>query len=113
MNNERWDNLIKMIEEKFEIEEDYIEDIHPDDGGGQKDIVVFTSPLGKIKLAREVRPLVTDKKTFYSKRGQNDMTVKYNYSKDETTQSLKAYKFDDFKDEWQEINSNNINEIAG
>lgn len=108
MNDSRWENLTKMIQSKFDVEEDYIEEIPDDEGGGKIDIIICNGPMGKIKLERYVRPLVLDKKTFYSKRGGSDTAVEYVYSEDETTQSLKLFKWDEFNDEWQEINSSNI-----
>jgi hypothetical protein len=111
MNDSRWENLTKMIESKFDVEEDYIEEIPESEGGGKIDIIVCEGPVGRIKLERYVRPLVLSKKTFYSKRGGSDTSVEYVYSENETTQSLKVYKWDDFNDGWQEINSNNIADI--
>jgi len=113
MNDERWDNLTKMIDAKFEIEEDYIEEIPEEDGGGNVDIIIFNAPIGKVKLERYLRPIVLSKKTIYSKRGGSDTSVQYEYSQDETSQSLKAYKWDDFNDHWQEIKSDNISDLVG
>ena len=112
MNDERWDNLTKMIEGKFEVEDDYIEEIPDDEGGGKIDIIVCNGSMGKIKLERYVRPLVLDKKTFYSKRGGSDTAVEYVYSESETTQSLKAYKWDEFEEEWKQIRADDIGDLV-
>ncbi|MFH1565224.1 MAG: hypothetical protein ABIC82_05280 [bacterium] len=113
MNDSRWENLTKMIESKFDVEEDYIEEIPQSEGGGKIDVIICNAGAGKIKLERYVRPLVLDKKTFYSKRGGSDTAVEYVYSEDETTQSLKLYKWDEFNEVWREISSNNISDIIG
>lgn len=112
MNDSRWENLSKMIESKFDIEEDYIQEIPPSEGGGKIDVIICDGPMGKIKLERYTRPLVLNKKTFYSKRGGSETSVEYVYSDNETTQSLKLYKWDDFNEIWKEISSNNIDEIV-
>lgn len=108
MNDERWDNLNKIINDRFEIIEDYEEEIPETDGVGYVGVVVFSTPAGTIKLERYVRPVVLNKKTFYSKRSEGEVAVKYDYSKEETTQNLKIYKLDEINDRWQEINENNI-----
>jgi hypothetical protein len=113
MNDERWDNLTKMINGKFEVEEEKTIDIPEGEGVGEIDIIIFNGPVGRIKLERYLRPLVLDKKTIYSKRGGSDTHVEYVYSKDEITQSMKAYKWNDFNDEWEEIKSDNIREMFG
>ena len=113
MNDSRWGELTKIVEAKFDIEDDYQEEIPTQDGGGISDVLIFNGPVGKIKLVRLIKPLVLGKKTFYSKRGQGETAVQYEYSEDETTQSMKIYKWDEFNDEWQEVNSNNMSNILG
>lgn len=113
MNDSRWENLTKMIESKFDVEEDCIQEIPNSEGGGKIDVMICNAGTGRIKLERYVRPLVLSKKTFYSKRGGSETSEEYVYSEDETTQSLKLYKWDDFNEVWQEISSNNIDELIG
>ena len=49
MNQERWENLIDDIKDKFEVEEH--DNKHLDEMGGTDiEFIVFKSPLGKVKL---------------------------------------------------------------
>ncbi len=97
-----------MIEENFGILNRAKEDLPEEVGSGEKEIVEFKGPLGRMKLERLVRPLVLGKKTIYSKRGGSKTTVDYVYSDSETTTALKAYRFDEALDYWQEIDANNF-----
>ncbi len=78
------------------------------DGPGERETVEFKGPLGRMKLIRTVRPLVLNKKTLYSKRGGSNTAVDYIYSDTETVTSLKAFRFDDSQNDWQEIDADSF-----
>ncbi len=109
MDQERWENLIAITEEKFGIKDRRTEENflgEREDGSTikeEKEIIEFESPMGRIKLERIVKPKVIDKKTLYSKRIGGNIDVEYVYSPDEITCQLKAYKLDDDKNQWVEI----------
>ncbi len=108
MQPEKWNNLIGDIKDKFKVEEDGKE--HLDEGGGTDiEYIVFKSPLGRIKLEFVVKPLVLDKKTTYSKRIGSETTVEYVYSPNEKTCKLTAYKWDERKNEWMEVDADTFN----
>lgn len=108
MNDSQWENLIYKIEERFGINERYTEDVVINESSsGQKimgklETIEFSSPLGKMKLARTTRPRVLDKKTAYSRRIGGRVAVDYVYSDDQTVSRVKAYKQDE-QGQWQEI----------
>ena len=111
MNQERWDNIISMVEEKFppaELSEESIEigeDEHNEPVKGKIERLEFTGPLGKMKLERTTKPRVIDKQTLHSNRAGSDVRVNYIYSKDETSQFMKAYKWNKDEEEWEEIDA--------
>jgi hypothetical protein len=104
MHDEKWQNLISMIEEKFPIEEQGEEEIAAE-GGGKIEFIVFTGPLGRMKAERTTRPLVIDKKTQYSNRIGGDVKVDFVFSPTEKVHKFKVYKWDDLDFSWAEINT--------
>lgn len=109
MNDERWNNIISMVQEKFspadlsgkEIE--IGEDKHSNPIMGRVEQIEFSGPLGQMKLERVTKPKVLDKKTLYSNRGGSDVRVDYVYSENEVVQTMKAYRWDEDDNMWVEI----------
>ena len=105
MNEEKWENLINNIKDKFKVEKHDTE--HTDEmGGTDTEFIIFESPLGRVKLERITKPVVLDKKTSYSQRIGSETSVEYVYSEDEKTARLTAYKWEN--NEWVEINADNF-----
>lgn len=83
---------------------------HLDEHGGTDiEFIIFKGPLGRVKLEFTTKPLVLDKKTTYSRRIGSETNVEYVYSEDEKTHKLMAYKWDDFQNDWVEIDPNSFN----
>lgn len=108
MTEEKWLNLLSMIEESFGSAYRQKAELSEEDGPGTEETVEFTGPMGKMKLVRLVRPLLLDKKTIYSRRAGSETKVDYVYSDEETVTSLKAYRFDEASGDWQEIDVNSF-----
>lgn len=102
MTDEKWQDTIAAIKEKFGIIEQSKEEI-AEEGGGIVEKVVFNSPLGKMKFERTVRPLVTGKKTTGSKRIGSATHVDYIFSDTEKVHKLKVYKWNGESSDWDEI----------
>lgn len=99
MNDEKWQEIIGEIKEKFGIENQGKEEL---EGGGSKEWIEFNGRQGKMRLERTVKPKVLDVKTVYSKRaGTSAKIVKPVVSKTETVQFVKAYLWKDGS--WEEI----------
>jgi len=109
MNDDRWQQLISMVQQKFppaQMSEEEIEigqDKHNNPVKGKIERLEFTGPLGKMKLERTTKPRVLDKQTQYSNRAGSDVRVDYVYSPDEVVQFMNAYKWDDNDDDWVEM----------
>jgi len=107
MTQERWDNLIKMVDKNFGIKNRTSEEIElGEKDNGEKllekrEIIEFESPMGRLKIERSIKPRLLDKKTIYSKRIGSETKVEYIYSDEETVDQMKAYKWGN--DNWAEI----------
>lgn len=104
MIKEKWDDIRGSILDKFEVEDSGSEHID-DEGGVDVEYVVFLGPLGKIRLEFITKPVILDKKTSYSRRIGSETNVEYVYSKDETSQQLFAYKWNEMSSEWDEMDA--------
>ncbi|MDD5071578.1 MAG: hypothetical protein PHQ42_02460 [Patescibacteria group bacterium] len=102
MTEEKWENIKGQIKDSFKVEDEGCE--HSDERGGVDiDFIIFTGPLGRMKLEFVTKPVVLDKKTTYSRRIGSETKVDYVYSEDEKTSRLTAYKWDEGRDDWVEI----------
>jgi hypothetical protein len=103
MNQDKWDSLIVYAKEEFDVEEHEKEDIM--EGKGSVERIVFNGPLGKIKLEREKKPLVTGRKVIASKRVGSDVSEELEYSDSESVDTLFAYKWNENMDDWEEMDA--------
>jgi len=99
MNNDKWLDVIEKVKERFKIEERVDEPIE-DIPRSRLEVVVFDSPLGRIKLMRTTKPRVLDKKTAYSNRAGSDMSVQYVYSDTEIVQRVEIFRWDENFGDW-------------
>lgn len=108
MTKDKWLDLKDKIEDKFEVEE-YNQSSMKDVPDSKIEILIFESPLGKIKLEWISKPKTLGEKTTYSNRIGSNVKVDKIYSEDERAEYIKAYKFDG--DEWEEISSNSFDNL--
>ena len=104
MSPDKWEQLKGQIQDQFKnisITQEELEDFDR----GEKEIVLFDGPLGKMKLEYITRPVVIDKQTHGSRRIGSHTDVEYIYSETESSHSIKAYKWDDNQDDWLEIDT--------
>lgn len=107
MTEERWKDIVGNIKEKFSVLDEGSEHID-DEGGVDVEFIEFDGPLGRMRLEFISRPIVLDKKTTYSRRIGSQTDIKYIYSEDERSFTLKAYKKDEAGDDWSEIEAKNF-----
>ena len=102
MSPEKWQQTKGQIQDAFadvEISQGKL----PEPYVGEAEIVLFTSPLGKMKLEYITKPVLLDKKTHGSRRIGSETSVEYIYSDTEFTHQLKAHKWDEAQNDWLEI----------
>ena len=103
MNDQRWEEVLRRLDKQFgglEFDETEDEETHT-----VLETVVWTSPVGRMKLARSTRPLVVDKKLHYSNRAGRESHVEYVYSKTETTSRVRLYRWSEAGNDWQEMDA--------
>ncbi len=111
MTNERWENLIEMIEAKFGLDQRRQEELDLGENAagkpvkGEIEIIEFKGPLGKMKLERTTKPLVLDKKTHYTRRIGSQTKIDYVYSETEKVHQMKAYRWNG---EWEEVKAEGV-----
>ena len=113
MDIDHWEQIKENVKRKFPIEEEGTEDITMETSAGiikqgTAEFLVVRTPAGRAKLVLEKRPLVLDKKFIYSHRAGQAARTEYSFSQSEFTYKLKAYKWNDDEDEWDEIDASNF-----
>lgn len=113
MDIDRWEQLKEELKRKFKVVEQATEDltVATQDGevvSGHADVLVLQTPLGKTKLAFEARPVVLEKKEHYSHQQGKSARTEYVFSDTEKSYKLKAYKWNDYDEEWEEIDAGNF-----
>jgi hypothetical protein len=103
MNDQRWEEVLRRLDKQFgDLEFDEIED---EETHTVTETVIWTSPMGRLKLARATRPLVVDKKMHYSNRAGGGTHVEYVYSKTETTSRVRLYRWSEAANDWEEMDA--------
>ncbi|MBI2607944.1 MAG: hypothetical protein HYW51_03920 [Candidatus Doudnabacteria bacterium] len=110
MDNDRWEQLKENVKSKFRVLEEKTEDliVETADGAVKQGLVeylVVETPMGRMKLTRESKPVVLDKKFHYSHRAGQAARTEYKFSDSEFSHKLKVYKWSEDDDEWQEIDA--------
>lgn len=108
MKEEKWFDIKQKIEDNFQVLENYKEDASfADDLGhkipASKEIIIFLSPQGKLKLEFLKKPLILDEKIHYQKTHGTGAQKEYVVSPDEFTFRFSAYKWDEIKDDWEKF----------
>jgi len=101
MTPDRWKQIKGNIKDNFEVEDEGL--THLDDEGGiDIDFIIFTGPLGRMRLEFVSKPVILDKKTTYTRRIGSETKVDYVYSDEEKSHKLIVYKWSEDEDEWVE-----------
>jgi hypothetical protein len=117
MDIDKWEQLKEELKRKYTVESETTEDLIVETGDGpvkqgHAEAIVFInedmSPQMSFKLVFETRPVVTDKKVIYSHRAGQGARTEYEFSETEKSHKLKAYTWDDDKEEWKEIDAGNF-----
>lgn len=114
MNDEKWGDVVQLIEQKFGIIERKKEefplgdDFEEEKAKEEVESIVFNGPLGKMMVQRTTRPIVIDKKSHYTKRMGQGAQVEYTYSEDKFSHKLKAFKWDDIANDWVEMEAEKL-----
>lgn len=104
MTDDKWADTLAMIKEKFKVEDEGRRAI---DGIPNAFVyfIVFESPQGKVKLERSTQPVVLDRKAVYSKLAGAASNIEYIYSDAEVFHKLQAFRFNESRNDWEELKS--------
>lgn len=113
MNDEKWFDLIDEIKENFKIIDHHKENFEIKDdfgvrGYGVREVVVFLRNGQKMKIEREKRPIILDKKIHYVKTKGTGGMIELVLSQDETISKVHLYIFDEINKNWKELDLLNI-----
>ena len=105
MTKDKWLNIVDMVEGKFGVDKDYKEGLG-EGVPGEKHVIEFNGPMGKIKLEWVEKARLKDVKTTYSDRIGSDVKVDKVYDEKEIVNYINAYKWDEIKQEWERMDAN-------
>ncbi len=104
MTEEKWQQILDRIKDKFAIETSDVSQATREDGSWERrEWVIFTGPLGRMKVERVIRPAIVGEQRIYSKRQGTAATVTRAYSDTEKTSVLRVYQ--DRAGEWEEMDA--------
>ncbi len=106
MTEEKWYDILSRIEEKYEIEERG-EDEDPQTFT-KIERVIFTGPVGKIKIERVSHPKRINTKTMYSKRAGVASAMQDEYDMNDIIQSMHVYRWDEAEDDWLPVHADSF-----
>ncbi len=102
MTPEKWINTVNNIKDKFPVKKEGSSFLD-EEGGIDIKFIEFDGPIGRMRLEFISKPIVIDKKTKYSKRIGSETQVDYIYSTEEKSYKIAAYKWNDYENDWEEI----------
>lgn len=102
MHDDKWKDTLAMVKSKFTVRSQGREEI-ANIPGAFIEFIEFDSPQGRMRLERTTKPAVLDKKTIYSKTAGRASQTEYTYSPDEVVHRLEAFRFNEAKDDWEEV----------
>lgn len=110
MSPERWAQIKNTVQKQFGIQEQGTEDLMVQTGEGPKkqgeaEFVIFSGPMGQMKLQFQKKPKLEEKKFHFSHRQGDSARVEYRFSDSEMVYALKVYKWNEAEDEWKEIDA--------
>ncbi|MFH1766553.1 MAG: hypothetical protein ABH826_00450 [Patescibacteria group bacterium] len=108
MNDEKWGQVIDMVEGSFEVEERDKYELDQDQGGGKAEYIIFQGPQGKMKLVREQKPKMIGRKVISSHRIGGASHEEFQYSDSEIIDKISAYLWNEQQQDWQPIDSDII-----
>ena len=110
MSPDKWEQIKESIKRQFTVEEAGREDLLAQTGEGtvkigDAEFVVFSGPLGRVKLQFGQKAKLEDKTYHYSHRSGQAARVEYKFSDSESVNTFKVFKWNDGEDDWGEIDA--------
>lgn len=106
MTPERWEGIVSLIKEKFDIEDSGTYELDP--GPGEVEYYDFRGPMGLMRVEWVTKPKMLGKHVIASKRIGSMATEKIVYSDDEEVNFFRAYRYNNERQDWEEIENQNM-----
>jgi hypothetical protein len=107
MNNEKWEELVELVQSTCK----HVDvDTRESEESGHKiieDVLDFENDKGHFRFIRTTKPLVLDKKQFYSHRPGDTARTEYKLSDTEVTYKMDMFEENDMGD-WVELRPENF-----
>lgn len=113
MTDERWEQFVDRAQKNFSNVQVKVEEWEEEYGGqlasGKNDVLEFVLPDSDVRyrVVRENRPVILDKKQFYSHRAGDTARTEYVLSDSELTHKIKVFQEDEMGD-WVEIRAEKL-----
>ncbi|MBI3948711.1 MAG: hypothetical protein HY321_22565 [Armatimonadetes bacterium] len=105
MDDERWETLIDLIDDRFGIEKTEKTKTTREDGSPEwRESNTFVRNGTRFKIERVTRPKVLDVKTFYARRHGGSRTEAV-YSETERSHTVRLYQW---QNGWEEVDLSQI-----
>ncbi|MDH7568197.1 MAG: hypothetical protein QHJ73_01255 [Armatimonadota bacterium] len=105
MDDERWESLVDLIDERFGIEQTEKRETTRHDGSPEwHESIIFVKGGTRMRVERISRPRVLEVKTYYARRRGGSQTETI-YSKTERTHTVKLYEW---RNGWEEVDLSQI-----
>lgn len=109
MRESHWERLYEMINSKFGIKEESVEEVEIKEGiKGKRETIIFFTPKGKMRLERLFKPKIERVKSYYSHRTSRGAYQEAEYSPTETVEVIKLYHWNQRTSTWKEIDFNKL-----
>jgi len=114
MNPEHWEDIIGKIKDKFSdathAKEDFV--VEENNLGekimGKKEMIEFTSPVGRIRLEKIRKPAVLGKHVLYSNRIGSETKVDRVYSDEDMVEHINIYRLNETENVWIKLDEHNL-----
>ena len=104
MNSDRWEQILATVRSTFEVE-DSGRETSEERGGTEIEYIIFSGPMGRLRLEFLTHGVRTSMKTLYKKRIGADITVEETYNPNEKVSQFSVWKWDEVTDDWQPFNA--------
>lgn len=109
MRESRWDRLYGRIVTKFKIEKESTEETEIGKGiKKRQETIIFSTPGGRMKLQRIVRPKIERIKYRYSRLTHRGTSQEPQYSPTETVEIITLYQWNRITNQWEDVNLNGL-----
>lgn len=107
MTDDKWKDVLDRISERFDILEQGSEPL-PEYPNGKREFIVFTSPLGKVRLERITKPRTIGERAVTSRRIGGATKVESLYDLHDFVHFIHAQRWDDQRGQWASIDASSF-----